>query len=104
MYDVSQYARSSRPGAVVRVCLVTSPSIGAGPSEAVKDIAKHPLSKELQVYFGNIVDGVLGADGDVRERALSSAALDPGLHLLAPHFTALIADKAIICITPHAIP
>ena len=59
----------------------------------MKEVSKHPLSRELQLYFANIVDGVVSDQDEIRERALTSVAEDPGLHQLAPHFTLFIADQ-----------
>lgn len=76
-----------------KVDAAPAPAEAEGEKQIVKSVSKHPLSRELQLYYANIVDGMMADDEQIRERALQSVAEDPGLHQLAPHFTQFIAEK-----------
>ena len=50
-------------------------------------------SKELQMYYANIIDSIVNEDAVLRERACRSVAQDGGLHALVPFFTQHVAEK-----------
>jgi transcription initiation factor TFIID subunit 6 len=59
----------------------------------VKGVVKHELSREQQLYFRSVTEGMLGTDIPYQERALESLGKDPGLHQLLPYFAQFIAEK-----------
>ncbi|EME42923.1 hypothetical protein DOTSEDRAFT_72382 [Dothistroma septosporum NZE10] len=60
----------------------------------VKNLVKHVLSKELQLYFERICAAILDeGNEEYRAAAFSSLQTDPGLHQLVPYFIQFVADK-----------
>ena len=59
--------------------------------EVVPRVA-HALSRELQVYYRSVTEGVL-ATSDRRAVALASVREDPGIHQLLPYFAAFVAER-----------
>lgn len=50
----------------------------------VKQLVKHELSREQQLYYASITEALAGGDPAVCEPALVSLRADPGLHPLLP--------------------
>jgi hypothetical protein len=72
----------------------------SGPGKAKlekRDIVKHELSYEQQLYYRSVTEGLLGTDTAYQDKALDSLRRDPGLHQLLPYFTQfirqMVADK-----------
>eukprot|EP00051_Salpingoeca_urceolata_P016279 m.215330 g.215330 ORF g.215330 m.215330 type:complete len:440 (-) comp18634_c0_seq5:58-1377(-) len=59
----------------------------------VRQKVAHTLSRELQMYYQNITEGLLGPDEEFRKQVLGSVRGDPGLHQLLPYFAQFIQEK-----------
>lgn len=63
----------------------------------VKPLVKHVISKELQLYFDQIVAALVSDSSPEAERlknsALGSLRNDPGLHQLVPYFVQFVQEK-----------
>lgn len=70
-----------------------SASLSAKKKVEVKGLVKHELSREQQLYYRSVTEGMLGTDTAYQERALESLSKDPGLHQLLPYFAQFIAEK-----------
>jgi len=60
---------------------------------AVKGLVKHALSQELQLYYDNLTQALLGGEEKLVTNALRNIAEDPGIHQLLPYFVKFISDK-----------
>eukprot|EP00048_Salpingoeca_helianthica_P022879 m.20915 g.20915 ORF g.20915 m.20915 type:complete len:434 (+) comp7952_c0_seq1:1429-2730(+) len=60
---------------------------------AVKQLVRHTLSKELQLYYENATKGILGDDDAYRTQVLAGLAEDPGLHQLVPYLAHFIQEN-----------
>ena len=60
-----------------------------------KQQVKHVLSKELQLYFEKITNALTNDETyeGLRETAIASLRVDPGLHQLIPYLVTFIAEK-----------
>ncbi|KAE8733998.1 Transcription initiation factor TFIID subunit 6 [Hibiscus syriacus] len=68
-----------------------------GTSVDVKLPVKHVLSRELQLYFDEIVESTMNRSLSILfKQALLSLATDSGLHPLVPYFTYFIADEVVL--------
>ena len=56
----------------------------------VKSVVKHELSREQQLYYVSVTKAVLGDDDEIRNKALESLRVDPGLHQLLPYFAQFV--------------
>jgi len=56
---------------------------------SVKQLAKHELSVEQQLYYKEITEACVGSDEPRRAEALRSLACDPGLHQMLPRLCLL---------------
>uniref|UniRef100_A0A7S3ZD32 TATA box binding protein associated factor (TAF) histone-like fold domain-containing protein n=1 Tax=Lotharella globosa TaxID=91324 RepID=A0A7S3ZD32_9EUKA len=65
-----------------------------GDKQIVKQMVKHVLSKEQQMYYERVTDAMKGNDAAQRVM-LKSLANDPGLHQLLPYFIQFIADEVV---------
>merc|ERR1719272_605069 len=70
-----------------------SASLSAKKKVEVKGLVKHELSREQQLYYRSVTEGMLGTNAAYQERALESLSKDPGLHQLLPYFAQFIAEK-----------
>eukprot|EP01094_Clydonella_sp_ATCC50884_P007107 TRINITY_DN16289_c0_g1_i1.p1 TRINITY_DN16289_c0_g1~~TRINITY_DN16289_c0_g1_i1.p1 ORF type:complete len:515 (+),score=109.08 TRINITY_DN16289_c0_g1_i1:170-1546(+) len=59
----------------------------------VKDLVKHAMSQELQLYYEKVTSAVIGESEELRTAALQSLASDPGIHQLLPYFTQFVCDQ-----------
>eukprot|EP00730_Choanoeca_flexa_P014864 TRINITY_DN6652_c0_g1_i2.p1 TRINITY_DN6652_c0_g1~~TRINITY_DN6652_c0_g1_i2.p1 ORF type:complete len:541 (+),score=109.52 TRINITY_DN6652_c0_g1_i2:26-1624(+) len=66
----------------------------------VKGMTRHLLSREQQLLFKHVTQGIFGVDGlpaatseDDRTQALLALEEDPGLHQLLPFFIEFVTDK-----------
>uniref|UniRef100_A0A7S2XER1 TAF6 C-terminal HEAT repeat domain-containing protein n=1 Tax=Lotharella oceanica TaxID=641309 RepID=A0A7S2XER1_9EUKA len=65
-----------------------------GDKQIVKQMVKHVLTKEQQMYYERVTDAMKGNDAAQRVM-LKSLANDPGLHQLLPYFIQFIADEVV---------
>eukprot|EP00730_Choanoeca_flexa_P014862 TRINITY_DN6652_c0_g1_i1.p1 TRINITY_DN6652_c0_g1~~TRINITY_DN6652_c0_g1_i1.p1 ORF type:complete len:327 (+),score=61.97 TRINITY_DN6652_c0_g1_i1:26-982(+) len=70
----------------------------------VKGMTRHLLSREQQLLFKHVTQGIFGVDGlpaatseDDRTQALLALEEDPGLHQLLPFFIEFVTDKVWVC-------
>eukprot|EP00039_Didymoeca_costata_P029628 m.25583 g.25583 ORF g.25583 m.25583 type:complete len:477 (+) comp7718_c0_seq1:183-1613(+) len=70
-------------------------SASAKEKVETKPIVKHELSREQQIYYRSVTEGLLLKDQAYRAHALESLSQDPGLHQLLPYFMQFIAEKVI---------
>lgn len=59
--------------------------------------ANNVLSKELQLYFEKVTEGVFSQDQQLSAAALQSLSQDPGLQPLLPYFIQLISETVLNC-------
>lgn len=59
----------------------------------VKNLVKHELSREQQLYYSSVTQAVLGESAELRSKALDSARVDPGLHPLLPYFAQFVVAQ-----------
>ena len=74
---------------------MAAPRLKTTETVNVKQLAKHELSVEQQLYYKEITEACVGSDEGRRAEALQSLACDPGLHQ-GCQFTQ--------CRHPHQIP
>lgn len=72
---------------------VAASAVTADVPTVIKPIVKHELSREQQVYYKSVTDGLLGNDDHFRRLAVESLKEDPGLHQLLPYFSQFVAEK-----------
>ncbi|GAB5368476.1 hypothetical protein AAMO2058_001322600 [Amorphochlora amoebiformis] len=63
--------------------------------QVVKQIVKHVLSKEQQMYYERVTDAIKGSDKALHRAILKSLRKDPGLHQLLPYLVQFIADEVV---------
>jgi len=63
--------------------------------QIVKQMVKHVLSKEQQMYYERVTDAIKGSNQALHQRILHSLANDPGLHQLLPYLIQFIADEVV---------
>ena len=67
----------------------------------VKQLAKHELSVEQQLYYKEITEACVGSDEPRRAEALQSLACDPGLHQMLPRLCTFIAEGVRVNVVQH---
>ena len=67
----------------------------------VKQLAKHELSVEQQLYYKEITEACVGSDESRRAEALQSLACDPGLHQMLPRLCTFIAEGVRVNVVQH---
>merc|ERR1712038_1636717 len=67
----------------------------------VKQLAKHELSVEQQLYYKEITEACVGSDETRRAEALQSLACDPGLHQMLPRLCTFIAEGVRVNVVQH---
>lgn len=67
----------------------------------VKQLAKHELSVEQQLYYKEITEACVGSDESRRTEALQSLACDPGLHQMLPRLCTFIAEGVRVNVVQH---
>ena len=67
----------------------------------VKQLAKHELSVEQQLYYKEITEACVGSDESRRAEALQSLAFDPGLHQMLPRLCTFIAEGVRVNVVQH---
>ena len=67
----------------------------------VKQLAKHELSVEQQLYYKEITEACVGSDESRRAEALQSLAVDPGLHQMLPRLCTFIAEGVRVNVVQH---
>jgi transcription initiation factor TFIID subunit 6 len=67
----------------------------------VKQLAKHELSVEQQLYCKEITEACVGSDESRRAEALQSLACDPGLHQMLPRLCTFIAEGVRVNVVQH---
>lgn len=73
-----------------------SAALSAKKKVEVKGLVKHELSREQQLYYRSVTEGMLGTNAAYQKRALESLSKDPGLHQLLPYFAQFVAEKITI--------
>ena len=68
---------------------------------SVKQLAKHELSVEQQLYYKEITEACVGSDESRRAEALTSLAQDPGLHQMLPRLCTFIAEGVRVNVVQH---
>ncbi len=68
---------------------------------SVKQLAKHELSVEQQLYYKEITEACVGSDEPRRAEALQSLACDPGLHQMLPRLCTFIAEGVRVNVVQH---
>jgi transcription initiation factor TFIID subunit 6 len=68
---------------------------------SVKQLAKHELSVEQQLYYKEITEACVGSDESRRAEALQSLACDPGLHQMLPRLCTFIAEGVRVNVVQH---
>lgn len=69
----------------------------------VKPLVKHMISRELQLYFDQIVAVLLDENsGSQRDTALYSLRNDTGLHQLTPYFVQFVQEEISQCLRTNA--
>ncbi len=68
---------------------------------SVKQLAKHELSVEQQLYYKEITEACVGADEARRGEALQSLSCDPGLHQMLPRLCTFIAEGVRVNVVQH---
>lgn len=66
------------------------------PGAVVKNIVKHSLSNELQLYYETITNAVLGSNQELQDEGLKSLSTDPGVQQLLPYLVQFISDKVVL--------
>lgn len=70
------------------------PDASAAVPVVVKPIIKHDLSREQQLYYLSVTEGIIGTpEGEFRLHVLDSLRQDAGVHPLLPYFAQFIMDK-----------
>ena len=67
----------------------------------VKQLAKHELSVEQQLYYKEITEACVGSDETRRAEALQSLACDSGLHQMLPRLCTFIAEGVRVNVVQH---
>ena len=67
----------------------------------VKQLAKHELSVEQQLYYKEITEACVGSDESRRAEALQSLACDPGLHQMLPRLCTFIGEGVRVNVVQH---
>jgi len=67
----------------------------------VKQLAKHELSVEQQLYYKEITEACVGSDESRRAEALTSLQVDPGLHQMLPRLCTFIAEGVRVNVVQH---
>ena len=65
------------------------------PGAIVKNIVKHSLSTELQLYYETITNAVLGTNLELQNEGLTSLSSDPGVQQLLPYLVQFVSDKVV---------
>ena len=73
--------------------LPTPAAVAEESKKDIKAIGKHTVSRELQLYYTNIVDAILSGDDTVSARAVNSVREDPGLTKLVTYFSQFVAEQ-----------
>lgn len=66
------------------------------PGAIIKNIVKHTLSNELQLYYETTTNSILGDNKNLQQAALNSIANDPGVQQLLPYFIQFVEDKVLL--------
>mmetsp|Transcript_2878 Transcript_2878/g.5681 ORF Transcript_2878/g.5681 Transcript_2878/m.5681 type:complete len:497 (+) Transcript_2878:197-1687(+) len=67
-----------------------------GVATEVAPLAAHVLSKELQIYYGRVVEYLGGCDEGLLDATLASLQSDPGLHQLLPYLARHIQHQVTL--------
>ncbi len=81
--------------------LPTPAAVAEESKKDIKAIGKHTVSRELQLYYTNIVDAILSGDDTVSARAVNSVREDPGLTKLVTYFSQFVAEQ--VRVTSHVL-
>ncbi|KAJ3093100.1 hypothetical protein HK102_009532 [Quaeritorhiza haematococci] len=65
----------------------------AGDGAPREPLVKIILSKELQLYYEKVTDGLMGPSEELRRVAVESISRDPGLQPLMPYFVEYITEN-----------
>ena len=66
------------------------------PGAVVKNIVKHTLSSELQLYYNTTTNAIMGENKQLQDAALQSLQNDPGVQQLLPYLVQFVEDKVIL--------
>ena len=70
----------------------------------VKQLAKHELSAEQQLYYKEITEACVGSIEDRRAEALQSLSTDPGLHQMLARMCTFIAEGVRVNVVQNHLP
>ena len=80
---------------------MAAPRLKTTETVNVKQLAKHELSVEQQLYYKEITEACVGSDESRRAEALQSLAVDPGLHQMLPRLCTFIAEGVRVNVVQH---
>jgi len=80
---------------------MAAPRLKTTETVNVKQLAKHELSVEQQLYYKEITEACVGSDESRRAEALRSLAVDPGLHQMLPRLCTFIAEGVRVNVVQH---
>ena len=80
---------------------LAAPRLKTTETVNVKQLAKHELSVEQQLYYKEITEACVGSDESRRAEALQSLAVDPGLHQMLPRLCTFIAEGVRVNVVQH---
>lgn len=72
---------------------VTIGENGQAVPAVMKQVIKHVLSKEQQLYYEHVTNAIKGTDTTLKKTALQSLRDDSGLHALVPYFIHFIEQE-----------
>ena len=80
---------------------MAAPRLKTTETVQTKQLAKHELSVEQQLYYKEITEACVGSDESRRAEALQSLAVDPGLHQMLPRLCTFIAEGVRVNVVQH---
>ncbi|KAJ3332296.1 hypothetical protein HDU76_000724 [Blyttiomyces sp. JEL0837] len=93
--DLKAAAAEAELAAQAKSSVGNEAPVPSGPDGIVNGevLVKHVLSKELQMYHDKITESVLSQTDELRNMAINSLSMDPGIQPLMPYFIQFIAHQ-----------